>query len=83
MQDDGKRLRRPEPDFAMQRTVLALVFSVFPILCTVPELGREIGSRHAVERAAGTLEVFGLLECRGETLLPTPAALLCHRLDAW
>ncbi|MDX6627626.1 MAG: hypothetical protein QOE56_2615 [Solirubrobacterales bacterium] len=83
MQADRSWLRRPQPDWETQRAVLALVLATFPVLCTIPELGREIGSKHAVVRAVGTLEDFGLVERRDEVVMPTPAALLCHSLDAW
>lgn len=82
MQANRKR-PTPREDMEAQRAILALVLASFPMLCTVPELSREIGCEERVERAVRTLVEFGLLERRGSTLLPTPAALLCHRLDAW
>jgi predicted transcriptional regulator len=85
MQADPKRgdSRR---DFAVQRTILALLLAGDPVPRTTPELAREIGDREAVERAVSALEDCGLLEIRGgdsQSLWPTPAARQAHRLEAW
>lgn len=82
MQANPKR-RGARGDEAVQRTILALVLAVFPVLCTIPELSREIGNREVVERAVRALVGYDLIELCGVTLLPTPAALRCHRLDSW
>lgn len=73
-------------DFAVQRTILALLLAGDPVPRTVSELAREIGDRDAVERAVAALENCGLLEARGgesQSLWPTPAARQAHRLEAW
>lgn len=49
----------------------------------IPELTREIGDKDAVERALSELVGLGVLERRDATLMPTPATLRCHHLDAW
>jgi hypothetical protein len=75
--------RKPSEDEATQRAVLALVLAVHPHYRTIPELGREIGSEEAVEQAVVRLVGYGLIRLHGNTLLLTPAAYHCHRLDAW
>lgn len=70
----------------MQRAILALVLAGDPMVRTVPELSREIGSREDVECAVNLLVMHGLLEVQGglsRSLRPTDAARRCHRLDAW
>jgi hypothetical protein len=70
-------------DLAVERAILALAMAVYPVLCTVPELARKIGDRDAVERATESLVEHGVIRMHGNTLIPTPAALHCHRLEAW
>ncbi len=75
---------RPSHDVeAIQRAILALVFAGFPALRTMPELNREMGDEGIVEQAVSGLEDYGLIERRGASLMPTPPALHCHRLDSW
>jgi superfamily II helicase len=80
--------RNPKPrtargDEATERAILALVLAVNPHYRTTPELSREIGSKVAVRRAVSSLVSYGLIVLHGNTLMPTPAAFHCHRLDAW
>lgn len=74
----------PKPDDEVaERAILALVLAVNPHYRTIPELGREIGGKRVVKRAVSKLVGYGLIRLHGNTLLPTPAAYHCHRLDAW
>jgi len=78
--------RMPTPareDEATERAILALVLAVNPHYRTMPEVGREIGNKEAVERAVRRLSDYGLVRLHGQTLLLTDAAFHCHRLDAW
>jgi hypothetical protein len=77
------RPRRPSGDESIERAILALVLAIHPQHRTIPELGREIGSIGAVRAAIGNLIAYGLILLHGNTLLLTPAAFHCHRLDAW
>jgi hypothetical protein len=70
-------------DEATERAILALVLAVNPHYRTMPEVGREIGNKEAVERAVRRLSDYGLVRLHGQTLLLTDAAFHCHRLDAW
>jgi hypothetical protein len=80
----AKRIRQKlSEDEKIQRAILALVLTVHPLYCTMPELSREIGSKEAVERAVRRLSDYGLVRLHGSTLLLTDAAFHCHRLDAW
>lgn len=74
---------KPSPggSLGVQRAVLALVLAGRPHCRTVPELAREIDSEDAVEQAVQTLVAIGLLERRGVSLRPTPAAAHFYRLD--
>jgi hypothetical protein len=65
-----------------ERTILALVLAHYPIFRTVPELGRELGAE-AVERAVAELVDCEVIRLHGSALIPTRAALCCHRLEAW
>ncbi len=73
----------PGDEEATERAVLALTLAVYPLYRTIPELGREFGSPAPVKRAVASLVGYGLIVLHGNTLLPTPAAYHCHRLDAW
>lgn len=66
-----------------QRAILALVIESGRHHRTIPELGREIGPMATVRVAIATLVSFGLIVMHGNTLLLTPAAFHCHRLDNW
>jgi hypothetical protein len=79
----NSRPRTAREDEATERAILALVLAVNPHYRTIPELGREIGNIGAVRRAIASLVGYGLIVLHGNTLLPTPAAVHCHRLDAW
>jgi hypothetical protein len=70
-------------DETLQRAILALVLEIHPRYRTIPELGREIGNLGAVRGAIAGLVGYGLIVLHGNTLLATPAAYHCHRLDAW
>jgi len=70
-------------DLGIQRAVLALALAPYPHWRTIPELAREIDCGDAVERACVDLVGIGLLECRGVSIRPTLAAILCHQLDSW
>jgi hypothetical protein len=70
-------------DETAERAILALVVEIHPHYRTIPELGREIGNISAVRRAIASLVGYGLIVLHGNTLLLTPAAFHCHRLDAW
>lgn len=72
-----------QEDESVQRAILALVLEVHPHYRTIPELSREIGSAGAVRQAIASLVGYGLIVLHGNTLLLTPAAFHCHRLDAW
>jgi len=82
MQDNPSQ-RAEREDVAAQRTVLALALAAHPEQRTIPELAREIDQGDAVERACVDLVGIGLLECRGVSIRPTLAAILCHQLDSW
>lgn len=73
----------PGEEEEVERAILALILAVYPLYRTIPELGREIGSNPAVKRATANLVSYGLVILHGNTLLPTPAAYHCHRLDSW
>lgn len=65
-----------------QRAVLALVLCEHPATLTASEIGREVGSGDATERALFDLVARGLLRREGESMLPTRAALHFDRLAA-
>ena len=71
----------PGGSLAVQRAVLALVLAVQPHCRTVPELDREIDLGDAVEQAVQDLVGIGLLERRGASVRPSPAAAHFYRLD--
>jgi hypothetical protein len=73
----------PGDDEAVERAILALTLAVYPLYRTIPELKREFDSPAPVKRAVASLVSYGLIILHGNTLLPTPAAYHCHRLDAW
>jgi hypothetical protein len=77
--------KRPTPGDgeAVERAILALALEIYPVYRTVPELGQEFGSPARVKRAVANLVSYGLIVLHGQTLMPTPAAYHCHRLDAW
>jgi len=80
----AQRIRRKlSKDERTQRAILALVLATHPYYRTMSEVGREIGSKEAVERAVRRLSDYGLIRLHGQTLLLTDAAFHCHRLDAW
>jgi hypothetical protein len=66
-----------------ERAILALALAVYPHYRTLPELIREFGPPAPVRRAVANLVSYGLIIMHGNTLLPTPAAYHCHRLEAW
>jgi hypothetical protein len=73
---------RPErEDESIQRAVLSLALAAHPKRLTIPKLAREIDRGDAVERAVRDLVGIGLLECRGISVQPTPAALHFDALD--
>lgn len=73
---------RPErDDESVQRAVLSLALDAHPKSLTIPDLAREIDQGDAVERAVRDLVGIGLLECRGISVEPTPAALRFEALD--
>lgn len=67
----------------VERTILALALESGRHHRTIPELGREIGSMAPVRQAIANLVSYGLITMHGNTLLLTPAAFHCHRLDDW
>ncbi len=73
--------RRACADAVVQRAVLALCLAPYPHWRTIPELAREMDCGDAVERAVVDLVGIGLLECRGVSIRPTPAAAHFNRLD--
>ncbi len=75
--------RTPSDDEKVERAILALVIESGRHHRTIPELGREIGSMAAVRQAIANLVSYGLILMHGNTLLLTPAAFHCHRLDNW
>lgn len=75
--------RKASEDETVERAILALVLESHPHYRTIPELGREVGSIRAVRQAIAGLVGYGLIVLHGTTLLLTPAAFHCHRLDAW
>lgn len=80
----AKRMGREAPDEeTFERAILALVMEIHPHHRTIPELGREIDNIKAVRQAIASLVGYGLIVLHGNTLLLTPAAFHCHRLDAW
>jgi hypothetical protein len=80
----ANRIRRKlSEDEKTQRAILALVLATHPHYRTMAEVGREIGSKEAVERAVRRLSDYGLVRLHGHTLLLTETAFRCHRLDAW
>ncbi len=70
-------------DEVAERAILALALAVYPLYRTIPELIRDFGRPAPVRRAVANLVGYGLIVMHGNTLLPTPAAYHCHRLDAW
>jgi len=68
-------------DAAIQRVVMALVLAAHPKSLTIPGLGVEINLGDAVERAVRDLVGVGLLECRGVSIKPSPAALRLEHLE--
>lgn len=68
-------------DESVQRAVLSLVLDAHPKSLTIPQLAREIDQDDAVERAVRDLVGVGLLDCRGISVEPTPAALHFDALD--
>jgi hypothetical protein len=73
----------PSDDEMAERAILALFFESGRHHRTVPELGREIGSMTPVRKATANLVSYGVITMHGNTLLLTPAAFHCHRLDDW
>lgn len=82
MQANPKRGDAPG-DERVERAILALVVEVHPHYRTIPELGREFGSMGGIRQAVASLVSYGLITLHGNTLLITPAAYHCHRLEAW
>lgn len=76
-------LGEPGDGEVAERAILALSMAVYPHYRTIPELIREFDSPAPVRRAVANLVGYGLIVLHGNTLLPTPAAYHCHRLDAW
>ena len=74
---------RTSDDEKTERAILALAFESGRHHRTVPELGREIGNMATTRRAVANLVGYGLITMHGNTLLVTPAAYHCHRLDDW
>ncbi len=79
----GPNPSRGTTDETVERAILALSLEIHPHYRTIPELGREIGSLAPVRQAIASLVSYGLIMLHGNTLLLTPAAFHCHRLDAW
>jgi hypothetical protein len=73
--------RPKRDDESVQRAVLSLALDAHPKSLTIPRLAREIDRGDAVERAVRDLVGVGLLECRGISVEPTPAALHFDALD--
>jgi superfamily II helicase len=73
----------PGEEETTERAILALALAVYPLYRTIPELIREFGGPAPVRRAVANLVSYGLIVLHGNTLLPTPAAHHCHRLEAW
>lgn len=70
-------------DAVAQRAILALALAAYPKVRTIPELGREIGSRRVAKRVIRMLVADGLLEQKEAAYMATRTAIRCHRLDAW
>ena len=81
MQVDGMR-PSARGEQGIQRVILALVLADYPMFRTVPQLGRELG-KEAVGRAVDALVDCGVIRLHETALIPTRAALCCHRLEAW
>lgn len=64
----------------VERAVLGLVLNTHPKSLTIPEVVRQIGG-DAVESAVRDLVSVGLLECQGDSIQPTAAALRFDRLE--
>lgn len=73
----------PGDEETAERAILALAMAVYPHYRTIPELIRDFGKPAPVRRAVANLVNYGLIVMHGNTLLPTPAAYHCHRLEAW
>ncbi len=63
-----------------ERAVLGLVLDAHPKSLTIPEVARQIGG-DAVESAVRDLVGVGLLDCQGDLIRPTAAALRFDRLE--
>ena len=80
----------PDPkDKKVERAVLAFLIYCHPERLTIPELSRALSEENrdlegddAVERAVRELVGVGLLERRGEFVLPTRAALYFDALES-
>jgi len=77
-----------EADRKIEATVLAFLLDEHPNQLTVPEVSwalnagaEEFAAGDAVERAVRELVGAGLLHHDGGYVMPTRAALYCHRLD--
>ncbi|HEY5708297.1 MAG TPA: hypothetical protein VIS51_02775 [Solirubrobacterales bacterium] len=69
-----------QPNVAVERAVLGLVLDAYPKSLTIPEVARQIGGE-AVESAVRDLVGVGLLECQGDLIRPTAAALQFDQLE--
>ncbi len=65
---------------SVERAVLGLVLDAHPKSLTIPEIARRIGG-DAVESAVRDLVGVGLLECQGDSIQPTAAALRFGALE--
>lgn len=74
-------------DEGVQRVVLDLILSEYPIYLTIWGVSRELSvaqdfaAEDAVERAVRGLVGVGLLDCHNGLLLPTRAALTFYGLE--
>ena len=70
-----------QPNAAVERAVLGLVLDAHPKSLTIPDLARQIDRGDATERAVRDLVGVGLLECQGDSIQPTAAALRFDGLE--
>lgn len=73
--------RRLRANMGIQRAIMALTLATYPYWRTIPELAREIDEGDTVEHSVVELVCIGLLECRGVSIRPTPAAAHLNRLE--
>lgn len=68
-------------DQPTQRAVLGLVIEAHPKALTTRRIARQLGAGDAVERAIAQLVEVGLLECDGDTVSASAAAVHFDALE--